>query len=99
MGFEFKVISNLTANEINDIHLLLDNNELLEKKYEFENKLFWDLKNYESKSDMPDTTITIEQNGIYICQYLSSYLWTNVDNLKNYFEKEVKEFKVDKYED
>lgn len=44
-------------------------------------------------------SIIFEENGIYICQYGSSYAWANLRDLKNYLEKEKIEYKLINYQE
>ncbi len=46
---------------------------------------------------MPDLTLTIEEDGIYICQNSSSNSWTYLETLKEFIEKENIEHKIIDY--
>ncbi len=88
MGFEYKIVTKLTDNQAEDIFTLLELNVFFDKKYPFDNKEFWDFRHPENKGRMPNITLTIEQDGIYICQNSSPYLWSDLDTLKNFIEQE-----------
>lgn len=97
MGFEYKIVTKFTESQTKDIFTLLEHTTNFDKKYIFDNKLFWDFRHRENKAKMPDLTLTIEKDGIYICQNSSSYIWTDLDTLKNFIEKENIEHKVIDY--
>lgn len=99
MGFEYKLKTKLTDRQITEIENLLESAHLFDKKYEFENKLFRDFRHAENKGKIPNISIIFENDGIYICQYSSSYLWTDLDELKNYMEKEHIQYETIDYQD
>ncbi|WP_160137601.1 hypothetical protein [Chryseobacterium sp. c4a] len=88
MGFEYKLKTKLTHQQTTEIQDLLENAVLFEKKYEYAHQLFWDFRHVENTGKMPNISIIFEEDGIYICQYGSSYMWKDLDELKNYIEKE-----------
>lgn len=97
MGIEFKILSKFTEKQTKDIFNLLEHNPHFDKKYLFDNKLYWDFRHQENKAKMPDLTLTIEEDGIYICQNSSSNSWTYLETLKEFFEKEYIEHKIIDY--
>lgn len=48
---------------------------------------------------MPNISIIFEEDGIYICQYGSSYVWTDLDALKSYLENELIEYEIIDYQE
>jgi hypothetical protein len=99
MGFEYKIIVQLTKDQIQDISFLLEKNEYFEKKYYFGENEFWDFRHSANQGKLPNLSIILEQDGIYICQNSASYLWTNLDELKNYIETKIIEYKILDYSD
>jgi hypothetical protein len=99
MGFEYKLIARITDKQVTEIQHLLENSELFDKKYEFDDKKFWDFRYPENSGKMPNISIIFENEGIYICQWCSSYLWKDLDNLKKYIENENIEYKIIDYQD
>ncbi|GFD83789.1 hypothetical protein KUL118_66510 [Tenacibaculum sp. KUL118] len=99
MGFEYKLRSILTNKQINDIQFLLLDNITFDKKYKFDNKVFWEFREAENNGKLPNVTIVFENDGIYICQYGSSYLWTNLDKLKDYIKSNKIEYQPINYQE
>lgn len=88
MGFEYKLKTKLTNQQTAEIQDLLENLAIFEKKYEYAHQLFWDFRYSENTGKIPNISIIFEKDGIYICQWSSSYIWTDLQELKNYLEKE-----------
>ena len=99
MGYEYKIVAKLTENQIAEIKNLLISNIMFDKKYEFDSKMFWDFRHSENRGKMPNISVVFENDGIYICQYGSSYLWTYLDKLKDYILNEKIEIKIIDYQD
>ncbi|GAB1858353.1 hypothetical protein MHTCC0001_31900 [Flavobacteriaceae bacterium MHTCC 0001] len=88
MGFEYKIKTNLTSRNNAEIQMLLEKKITFEGTYEFQGQLFWNFRKNKNKGEMPNVSILFEKDGIYILQYSSSYLWTELEELKHYLEKE-----------
>lgn len=99
MGFEYKLKTKLTDKQTAVIQGLLVNSITFDKKYKFDGKEFWDFRRAENNGKMPNINIVFEEDGIYICQYGSSYLWTDIENLKDYIDSEKIEYKIIDYQD
>jgi hypothetical protein len=99
MGFEYKLKTNLTDKQAAKIQDLLEGSPLFEKKYEYNNQLFWDFRYAENTGKLPNISIIFEEDGIYICQWGSSYVWTDLDELKNYIKKEQIAYEIIDYQD
>jgi len=99
MGYEYKIIAKFTENQVSEIRDLLVNSKTFEKQYEFENNTFLDFRRPENSGKIPNISIIFENDGIYICQYGSSYLWTDLDQLKDYIENENIEYEIIDYSD
>lgn len=99
MGFEYKIKTNLSEKIKTEIQCLLENNKMFDKKYEFEGKMFWDFRQTDNNGVMPNMSITFENDGIYICQNSSSYLWVDLEALKHYFDIENIKYEIVDYQD
>lgn len=99
MGFEYKLKTKLTDQQTAEIQHLLENSVLFEKKYEYAHQLFWDFRYAENTGKLPNMSIIFEEDGIYICQWSSSYVWTDLDELKNYIKKEQIAYEIIDYQD
>lgn len=99
MGYEYKIIAKFTKKQVAEIRYLLVNSKTFEKQYEFENNIFLDFRRPENIGKIPNISIIFENDGIYICQWGSSYLWTDLDQLKNYIEDENIEYRIIDYSD
>lgn len=99
MGFEYKLKTKLTDQQTAEIQDLLENSALFEKKQEYAHQLFWDFRHVENMGKIPNMSIIFEEDGIYICQWGSSYVWTDLDELKNYIEKEQINYEIIDYQD
>lgn len=99
MGFEYKLKTKLTDRQTAEIQELLESSVLFEKKYEYAHQLFRDFRHAENTGKIPNISIIFEEDGIYICQYSSSYVWTDLEELKNYIETESIEYKLIDYQD
>jgi hypothetical protein len=40
-----------------------------------------------------------EKDGIYVCQYNSTYIWTDLNELKNYIQNEKIEYEILDYQE
>ncbi len=94
MGFEYTIKLKLDNRQTNEVNDLLININSFDKKYEFNSKTFWDFRLSDNFSTIPDTSLTLDNDGIYICQNISSYIWAELEILKSYFEKNYIEYEV-----
>lgn len=99
MGFEYKLKTKLTDQQTAEIQDLLEKSVLFEKKYEYGHQLFWDFRHAENTGKIPNISIIFEEDGIYICQWSSSYLWKDLEELKNYLVKEHIEYDLIDYQE
>ncbi|OCA79838.1 hypothetical protein BBH99_05170 [Chryseobacterium contaminans] len=99
MGFEYKLKAKFTDKQTSEIQNLLGNSDLFEKKHEYAHQLFWDFRYAENTGKIPNISIIFEKDGIYICQWGSSYAWTDLDELKNYIENEQIEYELIDYQE
>lgn len=99
MGFEYKLKTKLTDQQTTEIQNLLESSALFEKKYEYAHQLFWDFRHAENLGKIPNISIMFEEDGIYICQWSSSYVWKDLDELKNYIENKQIEYGLIDYQE
>lgn len=99
MGFEYKLKTKLTDQQTSEIKDLLENLALFDKKYEYAHQLFWDFRHVENTGKIPNISIIFEEDGIYICQWNSSYVWADLAELKNYIENKQITYEIIDYQD
>lgn len=99
MGFEYKLKAKLTDQQTAEIQDLLEKSVLFEKKYEYANQLFWDFRHAENTGKIPNISVIFEKDGIYICQWSSSYVWKDLEELKDYLQKEQIEYDLIDYQE
>lgn len=97
MGFEYKLKVKLTSKQTAEIQNLLIENIAFKKKYNLEGKVCLDFKKSENYSEIPNITIMFEEDGIYICQYNSVNLWTDINLLKDYMEGNKINYEIMEY--
>ncbi|MGX7666735.1 hypothetical protein [Flavobacterium pedocola] len=88
MGFEYKIVTRLTAEQVKTIKNIVQNEKTFDKKYECNGQEIWELRKDTNKGKMPNTGIIFEADGIYICQYESPHPFAYLDKLKNYLDNE-----------
>ena len=98
MGFEYKIIAKFTDTQIKDIADVLLQDNHFDKKQNAGGKEFWEFRRPENQGQLPDLTIAFEIDGLYVCQYGSTYLWTDLDKLKDYLATEDIEHKILDYD-
>jgi hypothetical protein len=84
MGFEYKIVASLTSKQQDEIKNLLQHHPLFDKKYLIGHVEYWDFRHFSNCEGIPDFTITFEDEGIYICKYAHSDLWTDLADLQRY---------------
>jgi hypothetical protein len=97
MGFEYKLTVKLTAKQTEEIQDLLIKKIAFEKKYNLGGKEYFNFKNAVNNSEMSNITIMFEEDGIYICQYNSANLWTDIGLLKYYMEGNKINYEIMEY--
>ncbi|GAA0718270.1 hypothetical protein GCM10009430_16170 [Aquimarina litoralis] len=99
MGFEYKIITKLHQKQISEVQQLLEQNHIFDKKYEFDNKLFWDFRKPGNKGKMPNISVAFESDGIYICRHEGGFVWKNLENVKTYMESENVSYEILDYQE
>lgn len=98
MGYEYKIMTKLTDRQLSEVQGLLMDNNTFDNKYEFNNEIWWEFRQPANSGKMPNCSVVFQDDGIYICQYLSPYLWESLDNLKDYMENNIVEFTLMSYD-
>jgi hypothetical protein len=80
-----------------EIQDLLIKKIAFEKKYNLEGKEYFNFKKAVNNSEMSNITIMFEEDGIYICQYNSANLWTDIGLLKYYMEGNKINYEIMEY--
>jgi hypothetical protein len=86
MGFEYKIKADFNTGQIQEITDLLERNSYFEKKYDFLGKETRQFRHPENKGQAPNLMIIFEADGLYICHFSTSYLWTWLEALKSYLD-------------
>lgn len=97
MGYEYKIKAKFTEEQKCDILTLLKTHKDFDKEYTFAGKHFIDLRCADNRGKMPNLFISFEENGLYLCQNGSSYLWTDLESLKSYLEALKIEYEIHDY--
>jgi len=99
MGFEYKIIAKFTDKQTSEIVDLFKQDKRFDKRLDRDGRTFWEFKSARGQGPMPNVAMTFESDGLYVCQYSSSYLWTDLDKLKNYLTTEEIAHKILDYSD
>jgi hypothetical protein len=65
----------------------------------FDNKTFWDFRQLENIGKIPNISLVFEKDEIYVCQYSSTDIWTDLDKLKNYIQNENIKYEILDYQE
>lgn len=88
MGFEYKIRAKLTPQQISEIEQILSKNDYFEQKYWVKEQLFWDFRHSDNHEKLPNVSLIIESDGVYICQWSAVEVWHYLDELKNYLHSQ-----------
>lgn len=88
MGFEYKIKAKLTPGQIAEIKKLLEKSSYFDRRRSAGDNLFWDFRRPENHGEIPNASLVLEDDGIYVCQWSAPGLWTCLDDLKGYLESE-----------
>jgi len=83
MGYEFKILVELSERERGRIALLLRRKEHFRGEVDLEHVHFFEFSTRVQMTRMPDTSLSFEADGIYVCQYSGSDVWHGLDDLKD----------------
>lgn len=84
MSFEYKIIAQLSLTDRSQIIEIIESNPLLYSQYEDYGNQNWEYKSPDNDDFLPDTSITLEKDGIYICQYVVEETWHELQGIAQY---------------
>lgn len=91
---EYKLLLQLTASQRVAIVNIIEQHPLFYSTYnDFGNEAF-ELRHIENTNFLPDTSITIESDGLYICQNNHKDIWHNIEQIKSYITTQKLEFDI-----
>ena len=99
MGFEYKILAKFTDKEITDIYNILEHHKNFDIKYQHQNTEHFEFRNIENQGKISNLFVTFVQDGIYICQNASSNMWTDLEELRTYLNRENIEYEILDYAD
>lgn len=88
MGFEYKIQAKLTPQQSNEIAQILTKNDYFERKYWVNEQLFWDFRLPDNRGALPNVSLIIESDGVYVCQWSTAEVWQYLDELKMYLHSQ-----------
>ena len=95
MGYEFLIKIKLTAEEKSELMNLFKRKSIYSSAVTVDDKEYLEFRNTNFQSQLPDFTTAFNKKGIYVCQNLTTDVWTNLDDLKEYLLKYQKEFNIE----
>ena len=95
MGHEFLINVKLTSIERQEVARLFKRKAAYYQTNVIDKTEFYEFKNNIFKERMPDLTISFDEKGIYVCKYLKSDLWSDLEDLKSYLQLNGKGFTVE----
>jgi hypothetical protein len=99
MGFEYKIVTKLSSEQYESICDLLERHAYFGKKYCYNGEELFEFRRPDNPGKMPNIFITFEADGIYVCQNGSSFIWTDLDDLKKYLDEYAIQYKILDYSD
>lgn len=81
MGFESKIHFSSNAQIQRGIQQILENQRSFYKKEFLYGHLNLEFRENKAPEGMPDITTIIEEDGLYICQYVSSKTWDGANEI------------------
>lgn len=94
MGMEYKVKADLDEKTINYLATLIKDNKLFHKSILINGEDQFEFRRVENTGPMPNFTIIIQTDGIYINKYDSSSLWQDIEYLRLYFDNQIKSYSI-----
>jgi hypothetical protein len=95
MGYEFRIRVSLTAEEKKELTEIFNRKSSHSPDLRVQGNRSLELRNSDTQSEMPNTTVEFEEYGIYICQNLSSEVWTDLTNIREWLLNHKKHFEVE----
>ncbi|SIT74122.1 hypothetical protein [Pontibacter indicus] len=95
MGFESKIYFSNNAQIQKGIQQILENQKSFYKKEICDGNLNFEFRENKTSEGMPDITAIIEENGLYICQYVTSKTWDGVNEITSFLKKHEIDFRLE----
>lgn len=95
MGFEHQVYFSLTNESKNDIQKLLIENSSFTKTVIVDNKEFFEFHLTNSDNDMPDFSVVIETDGLYICNNRHPDVFADIEFITKYLSENNIKYSVE----
>ena len=86
MGFEYNIVTKLNEGQKQDIQRLLEKHGFRSENRKDDGGFSYELQNSEQADRMPESIISIDDLGLYICQNLKNDPWVNLADLKKYLD-------------
>ncbi|RYZ27994.1 MAG: hypothetical protein EOO10_11015 [Chitinophagaceae bacterium] len=95
MGYEFKIRVSLTAEEKKQLTEIFHQKSSYSPGLRTQGNRSYEFMDSGTQSEMPNTIVEFEEYGIYVCQNLSSEVWTDLTNIKEWLLNHQKHFEVE----
>jgi hypothetical protein len=95
MGYEYLIMVRLTATEKQELTTLFKKKSTFSNTITADGEEVFEFKSPNSTSQMPDTFTAFQQEGIYVCQNLTSEAWSGLEDLKTYLQAHDKTISVE----
>ncbi len=99
MGMEYKIQVKLDKETIGTIAALLQNNILFDKIVPFNNEHIYEFRTKSNSSSIPDFSIIMNSDSIYVCRYDCLLLWQDIEDLKAFMDRHIKSYAVLDYQE
>ena len=100
MGFEYKIIVDLTPQQSLDLQgILLRQIGFSRKPYLENDYIEFRHQNNLNPKYMPNLTLLFETDGIYVCNYSITPIWDDLQIIKNYLKKNHFTYRIFDYSD
>jgi len=93
MGHEYKIEAKFTQKQRSEIAYVLESNKYFHER----TTKFLEFRHPDNTGKMPNLYVAFEPDGLYVCQNGTPYLWEFLEDLKEYFEKEIVDFEIIDY--
>jgi hypothetical protein len=94
MGMEYKVTADLDKKTINNLTTIIKDNKLFHKSIFFKGEEQFEFRKGENTGSMPNFTVIIQKDGVYINKHDSSSLWQDIEDLKVYIDNQIKSYSI-----
>ena len=95
MGVEHKIYCSLSDKQKEDVQKLLTSHHLFSETEVVGNDKFFEFRKNKVDNEMPDFSIVIEFDGLYICNNQNYSQWADIDFLKEYLLENHISFKIE----